>query len=96
MQITIGRAKRGIGSLLPGQAYVGRPSVLGNPFVVGRDGGCWLGRQLGSWGRCAGATPCPAMRRWCARRCSGWRGKRLPLRRPGRLRVLELGNLLWQ
>jgi hypothetical protein len=38
MQITIGRAKRGIGSLLPGQAYVGRPSVLGNPFVVGRDG----------------------------------------------------------
>jgi hypothetical protein len=33
MQITIGRAKRGIGSLLPGQAYVGRPSVLGNPFV---------------------------------------------------------------
>ena len=38
MQITICRAKRGIGSLLPGQAYVGRPSVLGNPFVVGRDG----------------------------------------------------------
>ena len=48
MQITIGRAKRGIGSLLPGQAYVGRPSVFGNPFVVGRDGGCWLGRQLES------------------------------------------------
>jgi hypothetical protein len=40
MQITIGRAKRGIGSLLPGQACVGRPSVLGNPFVVGRDGSC--------------------------------------------------------
>ena len=96
MQITIGRAKRGIGSLLPGQAYVSRPSVLGNPFVVGRDGGCWLGRQLESWSCCVGATPCPAMRRWCARRCSGWRGKRLPLRRPGRLRVLELGNLLWQ
>ena len=38
MQITIGKAKRGIGSLLPGQAYVGRPGALGNPFVVGRDG----------------------------------------------------------
>jgi hypothetical protein len=38
MQITIGKAKRGLGSLLPGQAYVGRPSPLGNPFVVGRDG----------------------------------------------------------
>jgi hypothetical protein len=38
MRITIGKAKRGIGSLLPGQAYVGRPGVLGNPFVVGRDG----------------------------------------------------------
>jgi len=38
MRITIGKAKRGIGSLLPGQVYVGRPGVLGNPFVVGRDG----------------------------------------------------------
>ena len=38
MRITIGKAKRGIGSLLPGQAYVGRPGALGNPFVVGRDG----------------------------------------------------------
>ena len=38
MRITIGKAKRGIGSVLPGQAYVGRPWVLGNPFVVGRDG----------------------------------------------------------
>ena len=38
MQITIGRAKRGIGSLLPGQAYVSRPSVLGNPYALGRDG----------------------------------------------------------
>jgi hypothetical protein len=38
MRITIGKAKRGFGSLLPGQAYVGRPSVLRNPFVVGRDG----------------------------------------------------------
>ena len=38
VRITIGKAKRGIGSLLPGQAYVGRPGVLGNPFVVGRDG----------------------------------------------------------
>lgn len=55
MQITIGRAKRGIGSLLPGQAYVGPPSVLGNPFVVGRDGSRneviaqyrrWLGARL--------------------------------------------------
>ncbi|MFN9645325.1 MAG: DUF4326 domain-containing protein [Cyanobacteriota bacterium] len=31
-------AKRGLGSLLPGQAYVGRPGALGNPFLVGRDG----------------------------------------------------------
>jgi hypothetical protein len=38
MRITIGKAKRGLGSLLPGQVYVGRPSPLGNPFVVGRDG----------------------------------------------------------
>jgi hypothetical protein len=38
MQITIGRAKRGIGRLLPGQAYVGRPNVLGKAFVLGRDG----------------------------------------------------------
>jgi hypothetical protein len=38
MRITIGKAKRGLGSLFPGQAYVGRPSALGNPFVVGRDG----------------------------------------------------------
>lgn len=38
MRITIGKAKRCPGSLLPGQAYVGRPSPLGNPFVVGRDG----------------------------------------------------------
>jgi hypothetical protein len=38
MHITVGRAKRCISSLLPGQAYVGRPSALGNPLVVGRDG----------------------------------------------------------
>jgi hypothetical protein len=38
MRITIGRAQRGLGSLLPGQSYVGRPDPLGNPFVVGRDG----------------------------------------------------------
>ena len=55
MRITIGKAKRGIGSLLPGQAYMGRPGVLGNPFVVGRDGSRqevigkyrrWLWRRL--------------------------------------------------
>lgn len=38
MDITIGRAKRGLGGLQPGQAYVGRPSALGDPFVVGRNG----------------------------------------------------------
>jgi hypothetical protein len=38
MRITIGKATRGLGRLLPGQAYVGRPGPLGNPFVVGRDG----------------------------------------------------------
>jgi hypothetical protein len=38
MRITIGRACRGIGSLLPGQIYVGRPSPLGNPYLLGRDG----------------------------------------------------------
>lgn len=38
MHITIGRAKRGLGGLQPGQAYVGRPSALGDPFVVGRNG----------------------------------------------------------
>ena len=38
MRITIGKAKRGLGSLSPGQAYVASPSALGNPFVVGRDG----------------------------------------------------------
>jgi hypothetical protein len=38
MRIMIGRAQRGLGSLHPGQAYVGRPGALGNPFVVGWDG----------------------------------------------------------
>ena len=38
LKITIGRAHRGLGSLLPGQIYVGRPSPLGNPYVLGRDG----------------------------------------------------------
>lgn len=38
MRITIGRAQRGLNSPLPGQAYVGRPSALGNPFVISRDG----------------------------------------------------------
>jgi hypothetical protein len=70
MQITIGRAKRGIGSLLPGQACVGRPSVLGNPFVVGRDGS-WRAEVV-----VLVPPPCRAMRRWCDRRCSGWRGRR--------------------
>ncbi len=38
LEISIGRARRGIGSLLPGQVYVGRPSPLGNPYALGRDG----------------------------------------------------------
>jgi hypothetical protein len=38
MRITTGRARRGIGSLLPGQIYVVRPSPLGNPYLLGRDG----------------------------------------------------------
>ncbi len=38
LEISIGRVRRGIGSLLPGQAYVGRPSPLGNPYALGRDG----------------------------------------------------------
>jgi hypothetical protein len=38
MKITIGRAKRSLGSLPPGQVYVGRPGALGNPFVVGQGG----------------------------------------------------------
>ncbi|MFM8275389.1 MAG: DUF4326 domain-containing protein [Cyanobium sp.] len=54
-KITIGRARRGLGSLLPGQVYVGRPSPLGNPLALGRDGSreqviaqyrCWLWGQL--------------------------------------------------
>ena len=59
MRITIGRARRGIGSLLPGQIYVGRPSPLGNPYLLGRDGNReeviaqyrrWLWAQLQSPG----------------------------------------------
>ena len=38
LRITIGRARRGLGSLLPGQVYVGGPSPLGNPYALGRDG----------------------------------------------------------
>ena len=38
LRITIGRTRRGLGSLLPGQVYVGRPSPLGNPFALGREG----------------------------------------------------------
>ncbi len=38
LKISIGRARRGLGSLLPGQVYVGRPSPLGNPYALGRDG----------------------------------------------------------
>ena len=37
--ITLGRTtRRGLSSPLPGQVYVGRPSPLGNPFQIGRDG----------------------------------------------------------
>ena len=36
--ITIGRARRGLSSPLPGQAYVGRPSPLGNIYQIGPDG----------------------------------------------------------
>jgi hypothetical protein len=59
MRITIGRTRRGIGSLLPGQIYVGRPSPLGNPYLLGRDGNReeviaqyrrWLWAQLQSPG----------------------------------------------
>ncbi|MGL6133370.1 MAG: DUF4326 domain-containing protein [Prochlorococcaceae cyanobacterium] len=39
MEISIGKARRGqLSGSLPGQAYVGRPSPLGNPFQPGRDG----------------------------------------------------------
>ena len=39
MEITIGKARGGqLSDPLPGQAYVGRPSPLGNPFQLGRDG----------------------------------------------------------
>lgn len=54
--ITIGRTtRRGLSSPLPGQVYVGRPSPLGNPFQIGRDGTreqviakyrAWLWKQL--------------------------------------------------
>jgi hypothetical protein len=56
MEITIGKARRGQPSdALPGQAYVGRPSPLGNPFQLGRHGSRaqviaryrrWLWRRL--------------------------------------------------
>ena len=38
LSITICGAHHGLGSLLPGQVYVGRPSPLGNPYALGRDG----------------------------------------------------------
>ena len=39
MEITIGKARRGqLSDPLPGQAYVGLPSPLGNPFQLCRDG----------------------------------------------------------
>jgi hypothetical protein len=39
MDITIGKARRDrLSDPFPGQAYVGRPSPLGNPFQLGRDG----------------------------------------------------------
>jgi hypothetical protein len=59
LKISIGRARRGLGSLLPGQVYVGRPSPLGNPYALGRDGSReqviaqyrrWLWAQLQSPG----------------------------------------------
>ena len=59
LRITIGRARRGLGSLLPGEVYVGRPSPLGNPYALGRDGNReqviaqyrrWLWAQLQSPG----------------------------------------------
>ncbi len=55
MEITIGKAQRGLSDPLPGQAYVGRPTALGNPFAIGRDGSraeviqlyrAWLWRQM--------------------------------------------------
>lgn len=55
MQIYIGRARPGLSSPLPGQAYVVRPSPLGNPYALGRDGNReavigkyrrWLWQQL--------------------------------------------------
>jgi len=55
VEITIGKARRGLSSPLPGQVYVGRPPVLGNPFALGRNGSreqviqlyrAWLWRQL--------------------------------------------------
>ena len=39
MEITIGKARCGpLSDPLPSQAYVGRPSPLGNPFQLSRDG----------------------------------------------------------
>jgi hypothetical protein len=39
MEISIGRARHGqLSDPMPGQAYVGRPSPLGNPFQLGLDG----------------------------------------------------------
>ncbi len=56
MEITIGKARRAqLSDPLPGQVYVGRPSPLGNPFQLGRDGSraevisgyrLWLWAQL--------------------------------------------------
>ena len=38
MRTTIGKGKQCIGNLLHSQAYMGRPSALGNTFVERRDG----------------------------------------------------------
>jgi hypothetical protein len=111
MRITTGRARRGIGSLLPGQIYVVRPSPLGNPYLLGRDGNReevitqyrrWFWAQLqlpsspqerelkrllaqaqsGELELLCWCAPCRAMRRWCDRRCSGWRWRKGPERQP--------------
>jgi hypothetical protein len=70
LRISIGRARRGLGSLRPGPVYVGRPSSLANPYAPGRDGS-----RDGS-GDGSGEPVIAQWRRWLlallVRRCS-WR-----------------------